>query len=71
MTTLGTVYFNRCKEKGLVNKVCRITVANGRRYLERTLYFNTDDGKYYVIVNRNAHPVKPLLNSRGEYEGRI
>lgn len=71
MTTWATSYFYHCKENGCINKVGKITVADGLRYLERALFFNTDDGKYYVIVNRNAHPVKPWLNSRGEYQGRI
>lgn len=69
--TIGSCFFYMCKENGAVNKVGKITVTDGLKHLERTLYFNTEDGKYYVIVNGEAHPVKPQLNSRGERVGRI
>lgn len=64
-------YFNFCKERGNVKKVGKISVEDGRRYLDRALYFNTENGKYYVIVNGNAWIIKPRIDSQGLYYGWI
>lgn len=69
--TFEGCYFNFCKERGNVKRVGKITVENGRKYLDRALYFNTENGKYYVIVDGNAWSVKPRIDSQGLYYGWI
>lgn len=58
--TLATVAFNVSREKGNVTKVGRkARFYDGRRRVERSLYFDRSDNNYYVIYDGDAYRFYP------------
>ena len=57
--TFQTLCFNYEKEQGFVKKLPnKAYVRNGTQYLWRAVYYNSYDGKKYVIVNGEAYELK-------------
>lgn len=57
--TVQTLCFNYAKERGHVEKAGKCEFITGNKSGKRTLYFNQEDGHYYVIYNREAMQFRP------------
>ena len=57
--TLETVYYFSCKKEGEVKKTDKMAVFyDGLRRCVRRLYYNNDNGQFYVILKGEAYPAQ-------------
>ena len=57
--TIQTLLFNNAKERGMIEKIGKCEFLDGNKSGKRILYYNREDGRYYVIYNHEAMRFRP------------
>jgi hypothetical protein len=64
--TLYTAVFEYHKRDGLVTKAGKCRFADGLRSMERTLWYDTKENEYVVMLNGNACPFTPYTRQTSD-----
>ncbi len=59
--TLDTYCFNAAKAAGKVRRTGKAVFKDGPKTIERTLFYNSDNHKFYVVLNKSAYIFTPYF----------